>query len=55
MKLALTAVEEAADSRAKAEDIKDAVENSDLAEVAQVDLDMAMKEKETIGAVDKIP
>ena len=61
MKLALTAVEEAEYFRAEKEDIKDAVEDikdaveeSDMADVVEVDLAMATKEEETIGAVDKM-
>ena len=54
MKLALAAVEEAADFRTEAEDIKDAVEEADLEDVAEVDLAVAMEEEETIGAVYKM-
>ena len=36
--MALVAVEEAADFRTEAEDIKDAVEEADLADVAELDL-----------------
>ena len=54
MKLAFAAVEEARENRTEAEDIKDAVEEADLAEVTEVDLAMAMEEEETIGAADKI-
>ena len=54
MNLALAAVEEAAYFRAEAEDIKDAVKETDFADVAEVDMDMAMEEEETIGAVDKM-
>ena len=42
MKLALVAVEEAVYFRYKAEDIKDAVEEADLADVAEVDLVVSM-------------
>ena len=47
-------MEEARENRTEAEDIKDAVEEADLAEVTEVDLAMAMEEEETIGAADKI-
>ena len=54
MNLALAAVEEAEYFSTEAEDIKYDVEESGLEEVAEVDLDMAMKEEETIGVLDKI-
>ena len=54
MKLALAAVQEAADFRTETEDIKDAVEEANLADLAEVDLSGAMEEEETIGAVDKM-
>ena len=54
MKLALEVVEEAVYFRCKAEDIKDAVEEVDLADVEEVYMVVAMEEEETIGAVDKI-
>ena len=54
MKLALVAVEEAVYFRYEAEDTKDAVEEEDLADVAEVYLVVAMQEEETMGAVDKI-
>ena len=54
MKLALAAVEEAEYFRSEGEDIKDAVEEADMSDVAEVYLDMAMEEEETIGAVDKM-
>ena len=43
-----------ADFRTEAEDTKDAVEEADLEEVSEVDLEVAMEEEETIGAVDKM-
>ena len=42
MKLAPTTVEEAEDFRSKAEDIKDAVEESELEDVSKFDLAVAM-------------
>ena len=51
MKLSLAVVGEAEDLSTKAEDIQDAVEEADLADVAEVELTMAMEEEETIGAV----
>ena len=54
MNLALTAVEEAEYFRAEAGDIKDAVEEADLEDVAQVDMDMDMKGEEIIDAEDKM-
>ena len=42
MNLALTAVEEAEYFRAEAGDIKDAVEEADLEDVAELDLSVAM-------------
>ena len=61
MKLVLAAVEEteyfmteAEDLRTRAEDIKDAVEEAYLADVAEVHLAVAMEEEETTGSVDKI-
>ena len=47
-------VEEAVDFRAKAEDIKCAAEEADLADVAEVDLVVDMEEEETICAVEKM-
>ena len=47
-------VEEAVDFEAEAEDIKDAEEEADLADVAELDLFMTMEEEEVIVAVDKI-
>ena len=52
--LALAAEEEAADFRTKAKDIKDAMEEANLADVEDADLSVAMGEAETIGAVDNI-
>ena len=54
LKLALAAVEEAKDFRAEAEDVKDAVEEADMAEVVEVDLAVAMEEEEITGKVDKM-
>ena len=54
MKLALAAVQEAADFRTETEDIKDAVEEANLADLVEVDLSGAMEEEETIGALDKM-
>ena len=54
MKLTLAAVEEAVDFRAEAEDIKDAAEEADLADVAEVDIFVATKEEEIIGTVDNM-
>ena len=54
MKVALAAVEEAEALKEEAEDIKDAVEEADLADMAELDLDVAMQEEETIGAVGKM-
>ena len=45
MNLALTAVEEALDFRANEEDMKDAVQEAYLAELAEVDLVVAMEEE----------
>ena len=45
MKLTLAAVEDAADFRTEAEDIKDAAEKSDLADMAELDLSVAMEEE----------
>ena len=45
MNLVLATVEGAADFRTEAEDIKGAVEEADLADVAQLYLDVAMKEE----------
>ena len=42
MKVALAAVEEAEALKEEAEDIKDAVEEADLADMAELDLDVAM-------------
>ena len=47
-------MEEAAYFRTEAEDIKDAVEEADLEDVAEVDLAVAKEEEEIIGTVDKI-
>ena len=47
-------MEEAAVFRSMAEDIKDALEKADLADVAEVYLSVDMEEEETIGAVDKM-
>ena len=54
MKLSLAEVKEAAYFRNKAEDIKDAAEEEDMADVAEVDLAVATEEEETIGALDKM-
>ena len=48
------AVEEAAYFRTEAEDIKDAVEEADLEDVAEVDLAVAKEGEEIIGTVEKI-
>ena len=45
MKLELAAAEEAVYFRSKAEDIKDAAEEADLADVAEVDIFVATKEE----------
>ena len=47
-------VEEAVDFKAEAENIKNAVEEADLADVAELDLFMTMEEEEVIVAVDKM-
>ena len=54
MNLALVVVEEAVDFRSEAEYIKDAVEEVDLADVAEVDLVVAMDKEETIVEVDNM-
>ena len=54
MKLALAVVEEAECFRTEVEDIKDAVEEADLADMAEVYMDVAMEEEGEIGAVDNI-
>ena len=54
MKLSLHVVEEAEDFRTKEEYIKDAVKESDLANVSEVDLVVAMEEEETIFSVDNM-
>ena len=54
MKMAPVAVQEAVYFKAKAEDIKDGVEEADLEDVAEVDIVAAMEEEESIGAVDKM-
>ena len=54
MKLELAAAEEAVYFRSKAEDIKDAAEEADLADVAEVDIFVATKEEEIIGTVDNM-
>ena len=54
MKPEITAVEEASDFRTKAEEIKGAVEEADLADMAEVYMDVAMEEEGEIGAVDNI-
>ena len=54
MNLTLAVVEEAEDFKAKAEDITDAVEESDLVDVAGVDMVVEMEEAETICALEKM-
>ena len=54
MKLVLEAMVEAVDFKSKAEDIKDAVEEAYLADVAEVDLVVEMKEEESIDAIYKM-
>ena len=54
MKMALAAVEKLVYFGAEAKDIKDAVEEIDLADVAKVDLVVHIEEEENIGAVDKM-
>ena len=54
MILALAVVDKAADFRAEAEDINNAVEEAFLEDVSEVDLVVDMEEEETIDTVEKM-